>query len=123
MGVETDTDKYKIGDGSTAWTSLTYSSFPSTAISNTTVDAKGDILAGTADNTISRLGVGTDTYVLTADSNEATGLIWSAPTTGDITGVTAGTGGITGGGTGGTVTVNLDTTDADIILASMVFSS
>ena len=30
--IETDTDKYKIGDGSTAWTSLGYSSLPSTAI-------------------------------------------------------------------------------------------
>ncbi len=30
--IETDTDKYKIGDGTTAWTSLGYSSLPSTAI-------------------------------------------------------------------------------------------
>ena len=29
MGVETDTAYYKIGDGTTAWTSLSYSSFPS----------------------------------------------------------------------------------------------
>jgi hypothetical protein len=31
LGLETDTDQYKIGDGSTAWTSLAYSSLPSTA--------------------------------------------------------------------------------------------
>jgi hypothetical protein len=31
MGIETDTAYYKIGDGSTAWTSLSYSSLPSTA--------------------------------------------------------------------------------------------
>ncbi len=104
--IETDTDKYKIGDGSTAWTSLGYSSLPSTAIANTVVDAKGDIVAATAADTVSRLAVGTDTYVLTADSGEATGLIWAAPTTGDITGVTAGTN-ISGGGVSGTVTVNL----------------
>jgi hypothetical protein len=30
--IETDTDKYKIGDGSTAWTSLGYSSLPADAI-------------------------------------------------------------------------------------------
>ncbi len=105
-GLETDTDKYKIGDGSTAWTSLGYSSLPSTAITNTVVDAKGDIVAATADNTVSRLAVGTDTYVLTADSGEATGLIWAAPTTGDITAVVAGTN-IGGGATGGSATVNL----------------
>ena len=35
FAVETDTDKYKIGDGSTAWTSLGYSSLPSDAIATT----------------------------------------------------------------------------------------
>ena len=29
LAIETDTDFYKIGDGSTAWTSLGYSSLPS----------------------------------------------------------------------------------------------
>jgi len=35
FAIETDTDLYKIGDGSTAWTSLGYSSLPSNAIANT----------------------------------------------------------------------------------------
>jgi hypothetical protein len=41
------------------------------------VDAKGDILAATAADAISRLAVGTNTHVLTADSSEATGLKWA----------------------------------------------
>lgn len=42
-------------------------------------DAKGDIAGGTGANTAARLAVGTDGQVLTADSGEATGLIWATP--------------------------------------------
>ena len=75
-------------------------------VQNDIVDVKGDLIVATAADAVGRLAAGTDTYVLTADSGEATGLVWAAPTTGDITGVTAGTN-ISGGGTSGTVTVNL----------------
>jgi hypothetical protein len=77
FAMETDTDKYKFGDGSTAWTSLGYSSLPSTAISNTVVDAKGDIIAATADNTVAKLTVGSNGQVLTAASGQSTGLQWT----------------------------------------------
>ena len=44
------------------------------------VDAKGDIVVATGSDAVSRLAVGSNTYVLTADSSEATGLKWaSAP--------------------------------------------
>ena len=42
-----------------------------------TIDAKGDLLVGTADNTVGRLAVGTNGQVLTADSTQTTGLKWS----------------------------------------------
>ena len=60
-------------------------------VQNDIVDVKGDLIVATAADAVGRLAAGTDTYVLTADSGEATGLIWAAPTTGDVTGVGAGT--------------------------------
>ena len=56
------------------------------------VDAVGDLIIGTAADATGRLAVGTNDYVLTADSSvSGVGLAWKAPTTGDITGLTAGT--------------------------------
>jgi hypothetical protein len=49
----------------------------SNAIQNAIVDAKGDLIAATADNTPARLAVGTNGQVLPADSAEATGLKWA----------------------------------------------
>ena len=51
----------------------------SAAIAKTIVDAKGDIIAATAADTVSRLAVGANDTVLTADSSTATGLKWAAP--------------------------------------------
>jgi hypothetical protein len=45
----------------------------------TAIDAKGDLVAGTAADTFSRLAVGANGTVLTADSAEATGLKWATP--------------------------------------------
>jgi hypothetical protein len=55
------------------------------AVAKATVDAKGDLIAGTADNTIARLAVGANDTVLTADSSTATGLKWAAVASGGMT--------------------------------------
>jgi hypothetical protein len=45
----------------------------------TAIDAKGDLIGGTGADTFSRLAVGANGTVLTADSAEATGLKWATP--------------------------------------------
>ena len=43
------------------------------------VNAKGDLIAATADNTVARLAVGSNGQVLVAASGQATGLQWATP--------------------------------------------
>lgn len=52
----------------------------STGSKPTLVDAKGDLLVGTAADTADRLAVGSNNTVLTADSTTATGLKWATAT-------------------------------------------
>ena len=52
------------------------------AINPNIVDAKGDIIAATAADTVARLAVGSNDQVLTADSSTATGLKWATPAAG-----------------------------------------
>jgi hypothetical protein len=56
----------------------------SNAIQNAIVDAKGDLIAATANDTPARLAVGTNGQVLQADSTAATGLKWATVSGGDV---------------------------------------
>jgi hypothetical protein len=80
----------KVGVNSSAVaTSLEYrvNVLENAEIPDTIIDAKGDLIVGTADDTAGRLAVGANDYVLTADSAEATGLRWAAlPSSGISTG-------------------------------------
>jgi hypothetical protein len=56
----------------------------------TAIDAKGDLVAGTGADAFSRLAVGANGTVLTADSAAATGLNWTTPATGGYTQLASG---------------------------------
>lgn len=57
----------------------------------TTIAAKGDLVAGTANDTYAALTVGANNTVLTADSSTATGLKWATPAAGGMTLLDSGT--------------------------------
>jgi hypothetical protein len=73
-------------DVATVWTVNAFS--VTGAIANTIVDAKGDLLVGTAADTPGRLAVGTNGQVLTAASTTGTGLTWATPSSGALTLIT-----------------------------------
>ena len=69
-----DTDVVEIYTGA-AWVSLD----DPNAIQNSIVDAKGDLISATADNTPARLAVGNNGETLVADSSTSTGLRYTSP--------------------------------------------
>jgi hypothetical protein len=59
-----------------------------TYIPKSLVDAKGDLLVGTADNTVARKAAGTNGYYLSADSTQSDGLLYVVPGVGAVVNVT-----------------------------------
>lgn len=55
-------------------------------VEKATLTTKGDIFAATAASTPARVGVGTNGYVLTADSAESAGVKWASPSAGSFSG-------------------------------------
>jgi len=71
----------KVGvNGSAVATSLEYrvTTLENAEIPDTIIDAKGDLIVGTADDTAGRLAVGADGSVLKANSATGTGLEWGS---------------------------------------------
>jgi hypothetical protein len=63
------------------YTGAAYVNITADSIPNSLVDAKGDLIAASADNTPARLAAGTNEHRLVADSSTATGLTYVADTT------------------------------------------
>jgi hypothetical protein len=52
---------------------------PAGSVSRTVIDAKGDLIIGSANDTVDNLAVGSNGYVLTADSAQTLGIKWAIP--------------------------------------------
>lgn len=101
FGWTTPDDTALVKDGASSIRSLgtAIDTTMQTMVPKSIVDAKGDIIAATAADTVDRLAVGANDTVLTADSSTATGLKWAAP---------AGGGGMTSIATGSVASGGID---------------
>ena len=93
-------------------------------IPSAVVNAKGDILIGTANDTPSVLSVAsTNGYILSVNSSTASGLEWIVNDTGDITAVTSGTGISVTNSTGPIPSVAVDTAVVATTNNTLTFSN
>lgn len=112
IGVPSTGGPYRIEDITTDVTVTTPST---TYITKSTLTTKGDLISATAASTPSRLGVGTNGQVLSADSAEATGLKWAAAGTGTVTSVSV----TTANGVSGTVATATTTPAISLTLGAI----
>lgn len=105
-----------------------------TMVAKTIVDAKGDLIAATAADTVARLAVGTNGQVLTADSTTATGLKWASAAGGGgkvlqvvqgttATGVTVATSTYTDSGLSASITPSATTSKVLVIVSQEIYLS
>lgn len=118
-GWETPDDTDLVKDGAAAIRTLgtaidtTVYSNASASIAKTLIDAKGDLIVGSAADTAARLAVGTNDYVLTADSTATNGIAWkqAAGGAGNLAVVASGT------LSGSSLTLSSLSTYSELILA------
>ncbi len=131
FAIETDTDKYKIGDGSTAWTSLGYSSLPSGSATLASPTFTGVPAAPTAAADTNTTQIATTAYVQTelgavssdsiADADNDTKIQVEEGSDEDIIRFdTAGTERMTINADG-TISFSQGLEDSNVVLASQVF--
>lgn len=80
LGVGTDGQVLTVDTAQTL--KVKWASPAASGIQATTIDAKGDLLVGTAADTVARMGVGSDGHMLYVDSTQAAGIKWAAPPSG-----------------------------------------
>lgn len=80
-----DTDLVKDGAAAIRTLGNAIDTTMGTMVAKTIVDAKGDLIAATASDTVARLAVGSNGQALIADSTTATGLKWDNPSSGSVT--------------------------------------
>ena len=66
---------YTLNDLQTQVTNLD----PSGSVSRSIIDAKGDLIVGTANDAVDNLSLGTNGYILTVDTAQTLGMKWAAP--------------------------------------------
>lgn len=66
---------YTLNDLQTQITNLD----PSGSVSKSIIDAKGDLIVGLSSDNPSKLSVGSNNFILTADSSQTLGVKWAAP--------------------------------------------
>lgn len=75
---KTDSDYLTYDDGAAFHDFQSKAVADAAYVAQATATTKGDLFATTAASTVIRLPVGTDTYVLTADSTQPSGIKWAA---------------------------------------------